>query len=73
MERRTCPLTYAPEVCQGAVLHNVAVTNVGSGVRYGGIWTATGAPNVGAGSPIEARVAQEVSCARVALARRSPT
>ena len=48
---------------QGAILHNVAVTSVGSGVRYRGIWTATGAPNAGAGSPIEARVAQEVSCA----------
>ena len=49
--------------CQGAVLDNVTVANVGSAVRYGGIWTATGAPNVGAGSPIAARVAQEVNCA----------
>ena len=49
--------------CQGAVLDNVVVANVEGAVRYGGIWTATGAPNVGPGSPVAARIAQEVNCA----------
>jgi Beta-lactamase enzyme family/Bacterial tandem repeat domain 1 len=49
--------------CQGAVLDNVVVANVEGSVRYGGIWTSTGASNVGPGSPVAARIAQEVNCA----------
>jgi hypothetical protein len=49
--------------CQGAVLDNVVVANVEGSVRYGGIWTATGAPNIGPGSPVADRIAQEVRCA----------
>ena len=49
--------------CQGAVLDNVVVANVEGSVRYGGIWTSAGAPDVDADSPVEARIAHEVQCA----------
>lgn len=49
--------------CAGRVLENFYVTDVPGAVRYGGIWTASGAAPAGAASPIESRVRRELHCA----------
>jgi hypothetical protein len=46
-------------VCQGRVIDNFYAADVPGAIRYGGIWTATGAPQVGS---LESRIRQEVNC-----------
>ena len=48
--------------CQGRVIDGFYATDVPGGVRYGAIWTATGAPTFGAAASLESRVRQEVNC-----------
>jgi len=48
--------------CAGRVLDNFYATDVPGGVRYGGIWTSTGAPTFGSSTSLEARIRQEVNC-----------
>jgi hypothetical protein len=45
--------------CAGRVTDNFYAADVQGGVRYGGIWTAAGAPTLGS---LESRVRQEVNC-----------
>ena len=49
--------------CAGRVLENFYVTDVPGAVRYGGIWTASGAAVASAASSLEARVRRELHCA----------
>ena len=49
--------------CAGRVLENFYVTDVPGGVRYGGVWTASGAAPAGPASSLEARVRRELHCA----------
>lgn len=48
--------------CQGRVIDNFYATDVPGAVRYGGIWTSTGAPSFGANASLESRIRQEVNC-----------
>ncbi len=45
--------------CQGRVIDNFYATDVPGAIRYGGIWTSTGTPQV---ASLESRVRQEVNC-----------
>jgi hypothetical protein len=45
--------------CAGRVIDNFYATDVPGAIRYGGIWTATGAPQL---TSLESRIRQEVDC-----------
>lgn len=49
--------------CQGAEIDNFYAADVPGAVRYGGIWTPTGAPAPGPTSAFGTRVRQELHCA----------
>ncbi|MGH3134090.1 MAG: serine hydrolase, partial [Gaiellaceae bacterium] len=49
--------------CLGRVIDNFHATDVPGAIRYGGIWTSTGAPAFGGSAPLESRIRQEVNCA----------
>jgi hypothetical protein len=48
--------------CAGRAIDNFYATDVPGAVRYGGMWTSTGAPTFTAGSSLESRIRQEVNC-----------